>query len=148
MLSPSDTTVRDRINESPRLFPNCILLMILLIKLFLLTWIVTIKLAWNHFSASVNNRNASIVLFYECAKFCKNLDFQSWQSFSWNEMVILLPFIVTVIWSTAIKLCFCSQSYLPLLNYLIKCCIILFHIQKDISINYKKFKRVHHCYFS
>lgn len=55
-------------------------------------------------------------------------------------MVILLPFIVTVIWSTAIKLRFCSQSYLPLLNYLIKCCTILFHIQKDIRLIIKNSK--------
>jgi len=32
-----------------------------------------ITLTSNHFSASVNNRNASIVLFYEYAKFVRTL---------------------------------------------------------------------------
>lgn len=39
-VSPSDMTVRDRINEPLRLFPNWILLIVPLIKRFRLTWII------------------------------------------------------------------------------------------------------------
>jgi len=47
-----------------------------LIKLFSLTLTVIITLISNHFSASVNNRNASIVLFYKYAKFVRTYIFK------------------------------------------------------------------------
>jgi len=75
---------------------------------------VIITLTSNHFSASVNNRNASIVLFYEYAKFVR-----------------ILSFIITVIWSTSTKLHFCKQDYLPFLNFLSKCHFISLYIQHE-----------------